>query len=617
MKSIKYKLIITGCLGLLVLIFACGKSFLTKPALGTLSQQDLATKAGVEGLLIGAYSQLTGSGSNASDNLSWGSSGDNWVYGSVVADDSYKGSEASDQGDIQSLEIWTATSTDSYPMAKWSLVYDAIQRCNMTIQTMRIATGLLPSDTIQITAEARFLRGYYHFEAKKMWNMVPYIGDNITVTSPYVPNNTDIWPQIIADFQYAMANLPNTQPNVGRPNHYAAEAYLAKVYMFQHDYTDAMTALNDLISNGVTSNGLKYGLNTSFQSNFNALQKNEQESVFACQMAVNDGSAAAANISGAAHDYGDALNFPYNGGPGACCGFNNPSEDLANAYKTVNGLPLLDGSFQNAPFVSDPSNTPWTGTLDPRIDWTMGRQGIAYLDWGNHPGDAWIRNPPSDGHFSPKKNVYAQSEKGTTSDATGTFWAAVELDADNYNLIRFADVLLWAAECQAQIGSLDVAEGYVNQVRNRVATTPLTWVYNDANFDASTYMYDTQTDTSLNHNHPPVLAANYAISPYAAGAFTAMGQTAALNAIWFERRLELAMEGNRFFDLQRYDNGTGLMAQVLTRFAQVTAAYLPAGYWGGATFTKGKNEYFAIPLDQIDVETISGKSALTQNPGYN
>jgi starch-binding outer membrane protein, SusD/RagB family len=591
---------------------------LTKPALATLSQEDLSTKAGVEGLLIGCYSQLSGAGSNASNQSAWGSSGDNWVYGSVASDDSYKGSEASDQGDIQSIEIWTATSTNSYPEAKWSFVFDAIQRCNMTIQTMRLATGLLPSDTVEITAEARFLRAYFHFEAKKMWNMVPYINDAVTVTTPYIGNSTDIWPDIIADFTYAMNNLPNSQPNVGRANHYAAEAYLAKVYMFQHNYSGALPLLQDLITNGVTSNNLKYGWNASFQANFNAQQKNSAESVFACQMSVNDGSAAAQNISGAAHSYGDALNFPYNGGPGACCGFNNPSEDLANAYKTdaTSGLPLLDGSYENAPFVSDP-NGPYTGTLDPRIDWTMGRAGIAYLDWGNHPGDAWIRNPPSDGHFSPKKNVYAQSEKGATSDATGTFWAAVELTADNYNLIRYADVVLWAAEAYAQTGNLDQAQIYVNEVRNRVAGAPLTWVYNNANFTAATYSYDTQTDTSAAHNHPPVMADNYKIGLYPAGAFTAMGLTGALNAIWFERRLEMAMEGTRFFDLQRYDNGTGLMAAVLTNFAQKTAAFLPGGYWGGVSFTKGKNEYFAIPLDQIDIEVVGGTPVLKQNPGYN
>jgi len=376
--------------------------------------------------------------------------------------------------------------------------------------------------------------------------------------------------------------------------------------------------LRDLITNGVTSNGLKYGLNASFQSNFNAQQKNGSESVFACQMSVNDGSAAAQNISGAAHSYGEALNFPYNGGPGACCGFDNPSEDLANAFKTdADGLPLLDGSFQNAPFVSDSAGGPWTGNLDPRIDWTMGRAGIAYLDWGNHPGDAWIRDPLNDGHFNPKKNVYPQSEKGSTSDNTGTFWAAVQLDANNYNLLRFADVLLWAAECEAQVGSLDNAQTYVNQVRNRVASAPQTWVYNNATFTAATYSYDPLTDTSAAHNHPPKLADNYKIGLYPAGTFAGKGQAYALNAIWFERRLELAMEGNRFFDLQRYDNGTGLMANILTKYAQVTNAFLPASYWHGVSFTKGKNEYFAIPLDQIDIETVSGKSVLTQNPGYN
>src|SRR6185369_16057295 len=138
-------------------------------------------------------------------------------------------------------------------------------------------------------------------------------------------------------------------------------------------------------------------------------------------------------------NYGDILNFPYTGGPGACCGFYNPSQDLANAYKTdANGLPYLDNWFSVGGDVSNQYGASYAGTLDPRIDRTMGRPGIPYLDWGVHPGLAWIRNPQNDGNKSPLKNVYAASQKDQFTDQGSAYWAPTELVANNVNLIRFA-----------------------------------------------------------------------------------------------------------------------------------------------------------------------------------
>src|SRR5215210_615838 len=119
--------------------------------------------------------------------------------------------------------------------------------------------------------------------------------------------------------------------------------------MFQDKYTQAKPLLENLIANGVTASGKKYAL-VNFQDNFNAQTKNSAESVFACQMSVNDGSQLNGN-------FGDVLNFPNGAGaPGGCCGFNNPSFNLANAYKTdANGLPLLD-TWDNGTVVSDPAN---------------------------------------------------------------------------------------------------------------------------------------------------------------------------------------------------------------------------------------------------------------------
>ncbi len=216
-----------------------------------------------------------------------------------------------------------------------------------------LSEGITPADTVEYTAEARFLRGFYHFEGKKMWNNFPYVDENISYVNGNlnVPNYAsgqyiDIWPNIVADLKYAVDNLPNTQPNIGRVNKWAAMAFLAKAYLYQHDYANAKPLLDQVIANGTTSDGTKYALNPIFQTNFNPAQKNSPESVFACQTSVNDGSAIATN--GGNGNTGDELNFPYNHGPG-CCGFNNPSWNLVQAYKTdANGLPFLDGSYNNA-----------------------------------------------------------------------------------------------------------------------------------------------------------------------------------------------------------------------------------------------------------------------------
>ncbi len=615
MKRLQFKILIPCCLGIMVLLLACGKNFLNKLPLAVLSPQILATKAGIQGILIGTYADLDGLGDPNLPGTDWGAAASNWTYGNVVADDAYKGSTSQDQTDLIPLSQWNAIATNSYPQAKWGAMYDGIQRANSVIRTMRVATGLAAADTIEFKAEALFLRGYYHFELRKIFHYPPYVDETIGVSNADVPNidgsgnYIEIFPKIEADFQYAMANLPATQPNKGQANKYAAEAFLAKVYMFEQKYDLAKPLLDDCIANGETAHGDKYALQTNYQQNFNPDPgaKNSAESVFAVQMSVNDGSGAAGNGNGNA---GDELNFPYGGGPGACCGFDNPSQDLGNAYKTdATGLPLLGTAFQAGLSVSDPAGA-YVGNLDPRIDWTMGRQGIPYLDWGPHPGDSWIRSPADDGHFSPKKNVYAKAQQGVYSDAENN-WANVELDANNVNLIRFADVLLWDAEVNI-LGSapnLDVAEGFVNQVRTRAAS-PTGMVYADGSFDAPSYTYKGGT----------IPASTYKVSNYPAGAFTAGGAAYAMNAVIMERRIELGMEGHRFFDLQRWQRGAGpipagYMTLVLNTYAQIQAPIHPAQYQG-VSFTQGKNEYFPIPQTQIDAENSTGKVALKQLPGY-
>ena len=593
MKRFNYKLVIASTAILITLVVSCGKNFLEKPTLGTLDPSILATADGVNGLLIGAYSLLDGEGAGGGT----GSGISNWIYGGIAADDAYKGSDNSDFNEALAPETWTSTSANGIFQQKWNVTWAGVQRSNEVLRILPNAKDLTAAQATVITAEAKFLRAFYHMEAKKMWNNIPFLDETVVVGSATpIDNTVDAWPKIEADLAFAVANLPATQPQPGRVNKWAAMAFQAKAYMFEKKYAAAKPVLASIISSGVTPNGTKYALLPNYASNFNAAQKNSSESVFAAQMSVQDGSSVAwgGDPNG---NFGDILNFPYNGGPGGCCGFYNPSQDLANAYKTdANGLPLLDTWYTGAG-VSRPTGA-YVGNLDPRIDISMGRPGVPYLDWGPHPGDAWIRNPQADGHFSPKKNVFALAQKGQYTDAGSAYWAPTELTSNNVNLIRFSDVLLWAAECEiATSGNADQARIWVNMVRSR-ASDPTTWVYKNSDFDAPTFKYKTQTTP----------ADTYKIGLYPAGSFS--DPVYALKAIVMERRLELAMEGHRFFDLVRW----GVADVVLNAYNTREATLL--SYKAGKTFVKGKNEYYPIPLSELDLINSDKKNKLVQNNGY-
>ncbi|RDV15079.1 RagB/SusD family nutrient uptake outer membrane protein [Pontibacter diazotrophicus] len=594
MKKYRFILLTAAMVSSMQLFTSCGEDFLEKPAIGALSEDVIANEAGVEKLLIGAYAALDAQGNGAAivGGGQWEAAPTNWIYGSVAGGEAHKGSSGSDQPAINSIATFITDPSNGFLNTKWRSMYEGISRTNATLRLLEQVDDMSDANKQRVEAEARFLRGHYYFELKKMFNMVPWIDE--TTTDFNQPNNVDIWPNIEADFQFAYQNLPNTQAQVGRANKWAAGAYLGKTYLYQHKYTEAKTVFDEVISSGVTSNGLPYGLVDRFKDNFDAANENNEESVFAIQMVANDGTNTIAN-----GNQGEMLNYPYNS-PFRCCGFYQPTIDLANSYRTnAQGLPYLD-NYNATPIRNDQgitssqAFTPDDQPVDPRLDWTVGRRGIPFLDWGPHPGQAWIREQSTAGPYSSKKHIYWQATADTYSDQSS--WAPGS--AINVLLIRFADVLLMAAEVEAQLGNFEQAQEYVNRVRARAA-----------NPENIVHEYVDPDEPLEGFTDEP--AANYNVAPYPAGYFAGLGQAGALDAIYFERKLELALEGHRFFDLVRW----GIAAEELNAYFDYEGAIVPDVR--GAQFEAGTHEYYPIPQRQIDLQTIGGESLLTQNPGYN
>lgn len=605
MKKLSNKLIIVGSVATLAFSMSC-KKFLEQTPTGSLNQIVLANKAGVDGLLIGAYALADGV-YNGQAGATWSTGTDNWIYGSVGADDAHKGSTPGDQPSAADIEARTMNGVNDYLDPKWRMNFAGVQRANDVIREIPLVKdGSMSADNItQATAEARFLRGFYHFELAKLWRNVPYADESITYDAGNytVGNPGPIWDKIAADFAAAAAVLPETQPQVGRANKWAAKAFQAKALLYDHKYQAALDILKDVIANGKTAGGAKYAL-VHYGDNFNPSKKNGPEGVFVVQTSVKDGA------NGLNGNAGSTLNFAA-GGPASCCGFFQPSFSLANAFKTdpVTGLPLLD-TYNNADLKNDQGISessafvPATETVDSRLDWTVGRRGIPYLDWGIHPGKSWARDQDDGGPYSPIKNVYYQAAQATTSDTYGG-WAANQATSNSYNAIRFADVILWAAECEVEVGSLDNALAYVNMIRAR-ASDAVGWVHT----------YVDATKPTGGYTSTP--AANYKVGVYPPGSFT--DKATARKIVQFERRLEFGMEGHRFFDLQRWDGitggpmGNGFMGTAINFYLdhENHVPNFPILLLKQAKFTVGKNELYPIPQAQIDITAGSIK----QNPGY-
>lgn len=564
-------------------MYGCEDDFLVGEAQGSLDEQTLSNQNGVEGNLIGTYRLLGGWAGFGG----WGTGSSNWIFGSVATDDAYKGSEPGDQGPITDVELynWSTGGTDGYLDDKWASLYEGVNRANSTIRLLdRLLAddpnALPDADAASVRGEALFLRAYYHYDAWRMWENIPYYFED---DDDYRKSNenVDAIGNIITDLQNAISLLSEEPRNgeVGRATSWTAKALLGKVQADAGDYASALTTLREVRNSGV------YGLEDNFQQVWTGFSDlaNGPETILAYQASSNDG-----NPGGDNSNYHIRLAFPHSGSPFGCCGFFQPSQNLVNFFVVDgNGLPIA----MTDPAWNDRDDNLVAGTgvpVDPRLDWTVGRDGVPFKDWGNHES-GWIRDPGYGGPYSPKKHVHEAS-----SDAQSNVgWNASHLNSVNWHLYRYADLLLLLAEAEVEEGSLDNALDIVNEIRARAGV-------------AAQGPGTGAGDIAVPIDDPDITWANYDIGLY--DSFPS--QEYARRAVRYERRLELAMEGHRLFDLKRW----GTAEQVLNEYTNTEDSR--RSYLSAAAAFEERNLRFPIPTFQIDVSRVDGENRLVQNPGW-
>lgn len=551
---------------------SCGDDFLGKDPQGALTPDALANAQGVELLTTSAYAGLA---APVIGYDPYQASPFNWVWGGIYGGDANKGSDPNDQSTVNEIELYNTLPTNGYLQQKWVWVYLMSKRVNLALQTLNDAKEMKEEVRKMRLGELKFLRALAYFEGMRVFGpYIPYIDETVKENNPLIHNDKDIYDKVIADVDDAIANLsddPAIVGEAGRANKSAAKALKAKIMMYRGDMAGAMPILADILTNGVTAKGTSYGLEDNLNNNFNALTENGKESIFAVQY-----SNAAENMGGAVF----CLAYPHNSGPGGCCGFYQPSYELVNSFQVdENGLPYLNGEYRNKKSVSvRNSDTSQDAILavndnsiavDPRLDFAVGRFGIPYKDWGL-PKNDWIRDATNGGIFMPKKHVFSKAEDAAGMKAYYSGWAPGS--AMNIQYLSVRDMKLLYAECLANAGQTKQAMEQVNDIRRRAAL--------DVNI------------VKLPNGKP---AANYKISEYPASHPAFSNKEMCIKAVRMERKLELAMEGERWFDLSRW--GGDVMAQELKSYVDYEKNYIAK--FAGASYLPANKTMLPVPDNEV------------------
>jgi hypothetical protein len=566
--------VFTLCLAVGALV-ACDSTLDETPT-GNLSGDQLATPDRVESLVTSTYAAL-GNGHWTASTYT-----DPWPWGSVRSDNAYKGGgSVADQGEYNNYEQFSSVRPDLGKADQfWFESYKGISRANLALEKMaELSEEEFPEKTTR-QAEVRFIRGHFYFVLKVMFKHVPFIEENEERELKNVSNreftSQELWDQIAADFQFAANNLPPSQPEAGRVDRWAAKAYLAKTRLYQayrQDDNNQVVEIQDdklqEVVDLVEELEGEFSLFEDFRRNFLWEFENTDggEVIFAVQRSRNDGT-----VQGRVN-MERALNYTMNPEFG-CCWFHVPSQNLVNAFQTEDGLPKFDTFNQTS--LTEPEDFQ-QNTMDPRLDHTVSIDTHPFKYDNDHiyDPDVWARAPATYGEFSAMKGL--QPVGSPAVEQVGPFYAS----SKNTIIIRYADALLWKAEALIELGREDEALPIINQVRTRAA--------NSAVKDAD------GNDVS-----------NYDVSTYQDGQNIDWTQETAREALRFERRLELAMEGWRFFDLVRW----GIAAETLNDYFDAEAQR--RDYLEDAGFQEGRDEYLPIPQQQIDFSDGS----YTQNPGW-
>lgn len=548
-----------------VAFYACKRSFLDVSPQGVLDEATLASEKGANRLLLAAYAMLDGHDGGLSLGGEWGSSASNFLYGSIGGGEANKGSDPNDQGpNMTPVLRHEATGVNGALNDRWRSLYEGVKRTNTVLQILGKASGVSDAGMKNITGQARALRAWYHFQARITFGKIPYIDEKIDADLSSgaikgVANDVETFPKILEDAKYAYENLPESQDAVGRINKWSAGAIYGKILMFAKDFPTARTVLTDVVNNGKNPLGVKYDLNANYDDNFNVDFDNSRESVLAFQASSQD------NASARNGNWGDLLNTPSaTGGGGA--GFFTPTYFFTNNFKTsAAGLPLANPHNTEVldPF-AQPGLTQYSGNVDTRLDWTIGRDGVPFHDWGTYL-TTWPRDR-SAGPFAGKKTMIRQSQVASTHDAS--IWFVAGGTALNLNLIRFSDVILLAAEAEIEAGSLTNAFTLINRVRTRAQ-------------NSRTVTFPATRGVPLVRPY---------IVPFA-------NQTEARNAVRLERLLELGMEGHRFFDLVRWGQATNELNAFYNYESPLPYQILLKPK---PTYTNSR-DYYPIPQQQIDL----------------